>query len=85
MFIIVSETGVIKVSQSLSICLCHPLPPPPQFFLLNGCRTFLELEVKNPVLRKDLYEKMVTIDPDAPTEEEKKQEVITKLRYMQVS
>nr|KAG5688145.1 hypothetical protein BaRGS_028438 [Batillaria attramentaria] len=48
-----------------------------------GKRTFLELEVKNPVLRKDLYEKMVTIDPDAPTEEEKKQEAITKLRYMQ--
>ncbi|KAK7112455.1 inositol-trisphosphate 3-kinase homolog [Littorina saxatilis] len=48
-----------------------------------GRRTFLELEVKNPVLRKDLYEKMVTIDPDAPTEEEKKQEAITKLRYMQ--
>ncbi|XP_076445157.1 inositol-trisphosphate 3-kinase homolog [Babylonia areolata] len=48
-----------------------------------GKRTFLELEVKNPVLRKDLYEKMVTIHPDAPTEEEKKQEAITKLRYMQ--
>ncbi|KAL8561783.1 hypothetical protein ACOMHN_010717 [Nucella lapillus] len=48
-----------------------------------GKRTFLELEVKNPVLRKDLYEKMVTIDPDAPTQEEKRQEAITKLRYMQ--
>ncbi|KAK7112454.1 hypothetical protein V1264_011907 [Littorina saxatilis] len=48
-----------------------------------GKRTFLELEVKNPVLRKDLYDKMVMIDPDAPTEEEKKQEAITKLRYMQ--
>ena len=41
--------------------------------------------MKNPVLRKDLYEKMVSIDPDAPTEEEKKQEAVTKLRYMQVS
>lgn len=49
-----------------------------------GKRTFLELEVKNPVLRKDLYEKMVTIDPNAPTEEERQQEAITKLRYMQV-
>ncbi|XP_025082226.1 inositol-trisphosphate 3-kinase homolog isoform X2 [Pomacea canaliculata] len=48
-----------------------------------GKRTFLELEVKNPVLRKDLYEKMVTIDPNAPTEEERQQEAITKLRYMQ--
>ena len=53
--------------------------------IFSCCRTFLELEVKNPVLRKDLYEKMVTIDPDAPTEEEKKQQAITKLRYMQVS
>lgn len=47
-------------------------------------RTFLESEVKNPVLRKDLYEKMVKVDPNAPTEEEKAEEAVTKLRYMQV-
>jgi 1D-myo-inositol-triphosphate 3-kinase len=47
-------------------------------------RTFLESEVKNPALRSDLYEKMVKIDPTAPTEEEHSQGAITKLRYMQV-
>lgn len=48
-----------------------------------GKRTFLESEVKNPVLRKDLYEKMVALDPNAPTETERKNKAITKLRYMQ--
>ncbi|KAH9513787.1 hypothetical protein Btru_031403 [Bulinus truncatus] len=48
-----------------------------------GTRTFLEAEVKNPVLRKDLYEKMVKVDPNAPAPEERAQEAITKLRYMQ--
>ncbi|ESO84513.1 hypothetical protein LOTGIDRAFT_132004 [Lottia gigantea] len=48
-----------------------------------GKRTFLESEVKNPVLRKDLYQKMIDLNPNAPTEEERKQEAITKLRYMQ--
>ncbi|KAL5005671.1 hypothetical protein ScPMuIL_016829 [Solemya velum] len=45
--------------------------------------TFLESEVQKPALRTDLYEKMIALDPNAPTEEEKKQKSITKLRYMQ--
>ncbi|XP_050419390.1 inositol-trisphosphate 3-kinase homolog [Patella vulgata] len=48
-----------------------------------GKRTFLESEVRNPALRKDLYEKMVSVDCMAPTDEERKQKAITKLRYMQ--
>lgn len=48
-----------------------------------GCRTFLESEVTNPVLRRDLYEKMVALDPSAPTPEEKECQSITKMRYMQ--
>ncbi|CAH1790562.1 unnamed protein product [Owenia fusiformis] len=48
-----------------------------------GSRTFLESEVKNPVLRKDLYEKMVKLDASEPTEEENSQSSVTKLRYMQ--
>ena len=47
-------------------------------------RTFLESEVKNPVLRKDLYEKMIKLNPDEPTAEEHEEKAITKLRYMQV-
>lgn len=48
-----------------------------------GSRTFLESEVLNTSLRKDLYEKMVALDPTAPTAEEKQRQSITKLRYMQ--
>lgn len=48
-----------------------------------GKRTFMESEVKNPVLRKDLYEKMVKLCPGAPIPEEREQQAITKLRYMQ--
>ena len=33
-------------------------------------------------VRQDLYQKMVSIDPDAPTEEERQQSAITKPRYM---
>jgi len=48
-----------------------------------GCRTFLESEVTNTTKRKDLYKKMMDIDPNEPTEEEHAIEAITKLRYMQ--
>ncbi|EGT37803.1 hypothetical protein CAEBREN_28525 [Caenorhabditis brenneri] len=48
-----------------------------------GTRTFLESEVSNTKKRADLYEKMVAIDNDEPTEEERKLGAITKLRYMQ--
>lgn len=52
-------------------------------FIFEQFRTFMESEVKNPVLRKDLYEKMIKLCPDAPTKEEREQQAITKLRYMQ--
>lgn len=48
-----------------------------------GTRTFTECEVKNQVPRHDLYEKIIAVDPNAPTEEERKAETITKLRYME--
>ncbi|XP_013099836.1 inositol-trisphosphate 3-kinase homolog [Stomoxys calcitrans] len=47
-----------------------------------GCRTFLESEVSNKTLRPDLYQKMIKVDPQAPTAEEHAQQAITKLRYM---
>ncbi|KAG8511817.1 Inositol-trisphosphate 3-kinase B [Galemys pyrenaicus] len=50
-------------------------------------RTYLEEELtkarKKPSLRKDMYQKMIEVDPDAPTEEEKAQRAVTKPRYMQ--
>lgn len=48
-----------------------------------GTRTFLESEVSNTKKRTDLFDKMVAIDNDEPTEEERKCGAITKLRYMQ--
>ncbi|XP_052870272.1 inositol-trisphosphate 3-kinase homolog [Anopheles cruzii] len=48
-----------------------------------GFRTFTESEVSNTALREDLYKKMVSVDPGAPTAEEHRQRAITKLRYMQ--
>ena len=50
---------------------------------LRNCRTFLEKEVTNPLKRKDLYQKMMKLDPTEPTEEEHSQQAVTKLRYMQ--
>ncbi|XP_028274742.1 inositol-trisphosphate 3-kinase Cb [Parambassis ranga] len=52
-----------------------------------GSRTYLEEELikarERPRLRKDMYEKMVAVDPGAPTEEERAQQGILKPRYMQ--
>ena len=48
-----------------------------------GTRTFLESEVSKTVARSDLYQKMIKVDPNAPTDEEHEQQAVTKLRYMQ--
>ncbi|XP_017280234.1 inositol-trisphosphate 3-kinase Cb [Kryptolebias marmoratus] len=52
-----------------------------------GSRTYLEEELKKarerPRLRKDMYEKMMAVDPGAPTEEERAQQGVLKPRYMQ--
>lgn len=52
-----------------------------------GVRTYLEEELtkarKKPSLRKDMYQKMVEVDPEAPTAEENAQRAVTKPRYMQ--
>lgn len=50
-------------------------------------RTYLEEELikarERPRLRKDMYDKMVAVDPGAPTEEERAQQGVLKPRYMQ--
>lgn len=52
-----------------------------------GSRTYLEEELikarERPRLRKDMYEKMVAVDPEAPTEQERAQQGVLKPRYMQ--
>lgn len=48
-----------------------------------GTRTFLESEVSKTTARPDLYEKMIAVDPNAPTQLEHEQHAVTKLRYMQ--
>ncbi|KAM7349511.1 inositol 1,4,5-triphosphate kinase 2 isoform 1-T5 [Cochliomyia hominivorax] len=51
-----------------------------------GVRTYLEEELskakEKPKLRKDMYEKMIQIDPNAPSEDEHKAKGVTKPRYM---
>ncbi|XP_022110910.1 inositol-trisphosphate 3-kinase B-like isoform X2 [Acanthaster planci] len=52
-----------------------------------GTRTYLEEELKKarekPKLRKDMYQKMIEIDPTEPTSEEHRLGAVTKPRYMQ--
>ncbi|KAK7882636.1 hypothetical protein WMY93_028810 [Mugilogobius chulae] len=52
-----------------------------------GSRTYLEEELskarERPRLRKDMFEKMVAVDPEAPTEQERAQQGVLKPRYMQ--
>jgi len=51
-----------------------------------GIRTYQEEELakarEKPKLRKDMYEKMVAVDPSAPTDQEHSVKGITKPRYM---
>ncbi|CAN8031227.1 unnamed protein product, partial [Ixodes persulcatus] len=51
-----------------------------------GLRTYLEEELakarEKPKLRKDMYEKMVAVDPEEPTPEERDLKAVTKPRYM---
>jgi len=51
-----------------------------------GIRTYLEEELakarEKPKLRKDMYEKMVAVDPEAPTAQEHLLKGVTKPRYM---
>ncbi|KAI1903826.1 hypothetical protein AGOR_G00031200 [Albula goreensis] len=52
-----------------------------------GSRTYLEEELlkarERPQLRKDMYEKMMEVDPAAPSPEEHSQQAVLKPRYMQ--
>lgn len=47
-----------------------------------GTRTFLETEVSKKIARNDLYEKMISVDPNEPNYNEHCCKAITKLRYM---
>lgn len=52
-----------------------------------GVRTYLEEELmkakEKPKLRKDMYEKMCQIDPNAPTPEEHRVHGVTKPRHVE--
>ncbi|CAB1421979.1 unnamed protein product [Pleuronectes platessa] len=52
-----------------------------------GSRTYLEEELQlareRPQPRNDMYEKMVAVDPEAPTAQERAQQAVLKTRYMQ--
>ncbi|KAK4876160.1 hypothetical protein RN001_012582 [Aquatica leii] len=63
--------------------LLHGFQDPQVIDVKMGTRTFLESEVEKTSARNDLYQKMVAIDPSAPTTEEHEAKAVTKLRYMQ--
>ncbi|KAF5272202.1 hypothetical protein FQA39_LY01284 [Lamprigera yunnana] len=63
--------------------LLHEFRDPHVIDVKMGTRTFLESEVQKTKARNDLYQKMVAIDPSAPTGEEHEIKAVTKLRYMQ--
>lgn len=63
--------------------LLHGFRDPFVMDVKMGTRTFLEDEVSNARARADLYEKMVRLDPHAPTDAEHAAGAVTKLRYMQ--
>ncbi|XP_068629495.1 inositol-trisphosphate 3-kinase homolog isoform X2 [Battus philenor] len=63
--------------------LLHGFRNPHVMDIKMGTRTFLEDEVCNARARPDLYDKMVRLDPKAPTESEHAARAVTKLRYMQ--
>ncbi|XP_057377176.1 inositol-trisphosphate 3-kinase homolog isoform X2 [Daphnia carinata] len=62
--------------------LLHGFTDPNVIDIKMGTRTFLESEVTNTAARSDLYQKMVKVDPTAPTREENELQAVTKLRYM---
>mmetsp|Transcript_50153 Transcript_50153/g.117164 ORF Transcript_50153/g.117164 Transcript_50153/m.117164 type:complete len:481 (-) Transcript_50153:146-1588(-) len=47
-----------------------------------GIRSFGEAEVANDKMREDLYQKLVALDPQAPSEEEREKRACTKFRWM---
>ncbi|XP_066998196.2 inositol-trisphosphate 3-kinase homolog isoform X2 [Anabrus simplex] len=63
--------------------LLHGFNDPHVMDVKMGTRTFLESEVEKTTARCDLYQKMVQVDPSAPSPEEHEARAVTKLRYMQ--
>uniref|UniRef100_A0A8D8XY52 Kinase n=1 Tax=Cacopsylla melanoneura TaxID=428564 RepID=A0A8D8XY52_9HEMI len=63
--------------------LLHGFRDPHVMDIKMGTRTFLECEVQNSAARTDLYNKMLSVDPMAPSLEEHQLKAVTKLRYMQ--
>ena len=81
---IIEKDGVVCVEM---VDLLREFKEPAVMDIKIGVRTYLEDELAKERTRKtsrpDLYEKMVNLDRDAPTEDENAEKAITKPRYMQ--
>jgi hypothetical protein len=79
-------SGVVKMNGVVYLRLgelLHPFDSPTVMDIKIGSRTYLESQVSDPKLRADLYQKLVKLDKNAPTEEERSAQKCTKLRYLQ--
>lgn len=82
--LLISSPAFSRLSPTLSSSI-SPHRPSPGFF--SRLRTYLEEELtkarKKPSPRPDMYQKMIEVDPGAPTSEENDKKAVTKPRYMQ--
>lgn len=91
----VNHANVLPAVKGFIRLLSRPRQAPSQQDILQWLtlccgffgRTYLEEELvrarEKPKMRRDLYNKMLEVDSEAPTDEEKKQQAVTKPRYMQ--
>ena len=81
------ETSILFITEFIQLQDCLSTFVKPSIMDCKiGVRTYLEEELakakEKPKLRKDMFEKMIAVDPLAPTEEERKMKGVTKPRYM---
>jgi len=77
------QTVEIEGEKYMELCCClSDFKNPSIMDIKMGVRTFVESEVSLNKQRSDLYERMISEDPESTTEEENRKKSVTKLRYL---